>query len=291
MDSEAPLHNILADRYCGLGRFRRVAIRFEFEAETRLTFLREEQGYKGSAFHGRFETGLAQLAPAAWAALCNAAPTIKPYWLAPPLDNALEYQPGHIFHLDLALFGPAVCHAEACAEALRHTSGEAQLSTLRGRYRLIGSQALPFPRECPPPNNSPSTTRITLHCTTPLRLQGATRREPDFRSVFKKLLDRLRRLTALEPDAQPIDEAALHLLLSRAATIATVRNQLQWFDWPRYSPRQRTWMKLGGFRGQITFAGNLAPFIPYLRLGEWTHLGGKTGFGHGRYRLQIHEGA
>jgi CRISPR/Cas system endoribonuclease Cas6 (RAMP superfamily) len=44
-------------------------------------------------------------------------------------------------------------------------------------------------------------------------------------------------------------------------------------------------MKFGGLLGEIRFQGNLQPFIPYLQMGEWCHIGGKTSFGLGKYRL------
>jgi len=44
-------------------------------------------------------------------------------------------------------------------------------------------------------------------------------------------------------------------------------------------------MKFGGLLGTITYAGDLEPFIPYLALGEWIHIGGKTSFGLGKYNI------
>ena len=47
----------------------------------------------------------------------------------------------------------------------------------------------------------------------------------------------------------------------------------RWVDWERYSSRQDTRMKLGGFVGEVVYEGNLAPFLPYLVLGEMLHVG------------------
>ena len=44
-------------------------------------------------------------------------------------------------------------------------------------------------------------------------------------------------------------------------------------------------MKLGGLRGEITFEGDLSPFMPLLRLGEKVHVGQGTGFGLGGYEI------
>jgi hypothetical protein len=40
---------------------------------------------------------------------------------------------------------------------------------------------------------------------------------------------------------------------------------LRWYDWERYSGRQETRMKMGGFIGDITFVGNVEPFSSPLK--------------------------
>ena len=44
-------------------------------------------------------------------------------------------------------------------------------------------------------------------------------------------------------------------------------------------------MKLGGFVGQVTYAGDLEPFLPLLRLGTLVHIGKGTTFGLGKYEV------
>jgi hypothetical protein len=46
-------------------------------------------------------------------------------------------------------------------------------------------------------------------------------------------------------------------------------------------------MALGGVVGNWTLTGELAPFLPYLHLGQWLHVGKEATFGLGGYRLQI----
>ena len=38
--------------------------------------------------------------------------------------------------------------------------------------------------------------------------------------------------------------------------------------------------------GSINYRGDLDPYLPYLALGEWVHLGNKSSFGLGKYVLQ-----
>ena len=62
--------------------------------------------------------------------------------------------------------------------------------------------------------------------------------------------------------------------------------RLHWHDLPRYSSRQKTRMKLGGFMGKIFFSGSLLPFEEaLLSAAELFHLGKNTSFGLGRIEV------
>jgi len=75
-------------------------------------------------------------------------------------------------------------------------------------------------------------------------------------------------------------------LIEAAESVEVKKSTLRWRDWQRYSTRQETRMKLGGLVGQITYGGELAPFMPFLRAGELTHAGKGTSFGLGKYVFQ-----
>ena len=42
---------------------------------------------------------------------------------------------------------------------------------------------------------------------------------------------------------------------------------------------------MGCFMGDITFEGELAEFLPFLRLGEYLHVGKGTVYGLGEYEI------
>jgi len=44
--------------------------------------------------------------------------------------------------------------------------------------------------------------------------------------------------------------------------------------------------RTGGFKGHVTFSGNLIPFLPLLMIGEVIHIGKKTTQGLGRYLIE-----
>lgn len=76
-------------------------------------------------------------------------------------------------------------------------------------------------------------------------------------------------------------------LLEKAKGVNLTFRNLKWKELVRYSKRQRMGMKLGGFVGEMGFEGDLAPFLPYLRAGEYIHVGKATSFGHGKYKIEI----
>ena len=47
-------------------------------------------------------------------------------------------------------------------------------------------------------------------------------------------------------------------------------------------------MPLGGFVGEITYAGNLEALLPLLMLGELVHVGKATVLGHGKYVVEAY---
>jgi CRISPR/Cas system endoribonuclease Cas6 (RAMP superfamily) len=54
----------------------------------------------------------------------------------------------------------------------------------------------------------------------------------------------------------------------------------------RYSWRRDVSHDLSGFVGEIVFEGELEPFLPYLRLGEYLHVGKNAVFGNGWFRIE-----
>lgn len=61
---------------------------------------------------------------------------------------------------------------------------------------------------------------------------------------------------------------------------------LHWFDWFRYSSRQKTKIALGGIMGTFTLQGDLTKLYPYLVMGEYFHVGKSTVLGMGKYRIE-----
>lgn len=138
----------------------------------------------------------------------------------------------------------------------------------------------PQPPPCPP--------EFQVRFETPLRVKRgghfATPERFDFAAFFSGLLRRISLLMTFHGDkALTTDFKALS---QAARTIALAKADLHWREYTRYSSRQNTTMQLGGVMGVIELEGaELAPFWPYLWLGQWTHAGKAATMGLGRYRI------
>lgn len=140
-----------------------------------------------------------------------------------------------------------------------------------------------------PPAPAFAGSAVTLHFDSPLRLQTNGRRASADEFTPRKLLTTLIRRIALIHEFHGAGPLSLDFkaLASQAEAIGSER-QLEWRDWTRYSSRQQQKMDLGGVVGRWRLSGELAPFLPFLHLGQWLHLGKEATFGLGAYRLELH---
>lgn len=231
----------------------------------------------------------------------NAPP---PYVLKPPATNRQAFHPQDTLEFGLTLIGRALDALPYFIFAIDQI-GHRGLGRERGRYELRqvtvqrnGQSAVLFDgddqkiRDVPPAEAkhalpSEPITALTLGLQTPLRIKknGKLVTQLDFPTLFDSLVRRLTLLTVFygQSSLGLTDREDLH---AKAAQIKISKDNSFWYDWPRYSTRQRELMKLGGLRGAVSFEGDFAPFMPWLWLGEKVHLGQGTTFGLGAYSLK-----
>ena len=126
---------------------------------------------------------------------------------------------------------------------------------------------------------------ITIHYLTPTRItyEGQLHTAPEFHVIIRNLLRRLSNLAYFHCGGEfTLDFKGI---IEKSKEIETRDGDVHWHDWERYSARQDTRMKMGGFIGKVEYRGQLAEFLPLLRLGERLHVGKGTGFGLGRYEI------
>ncbi|MGH8614678.1 MAG: CRISPR system precrRNA processing endoribonuclease RAMP protein Cas6, partial [Gammaproteobacteria bacterium] len=238
----------------------------------------------------------------------------KPFVLVPPLETQCEYPPGSRLTCDLLLIGPACYSLTACLCAFEHLGREG-LGSARGRFdlerveRLVpsgppclllkqGRSAVMHPD---PPTTSQEVIRgwenreidqVTLTFETRLRLKNDNRLLrtcPEFATFLERVIARINLLSGAYHGGPMLERDAKQALLELAKHVSVRSHDLVWDDWARYSGRQKEWMQFGGLLGAVTYEGELRPFMPILALGEWLHVGGKTSFGLGRYRILLEE--
>ncbi len=265
--------------------------RFTLEAIDNITL----PAYKGSTFHGGFGHALMKISPTWYRYFFEPNTNSngdwpKPFIILPPLDELERYPKGHQFHCELTMFGEATQHYAIAQAAIEYLGMEMGLGYEQGKYKIIDiSKSQPTFQPSPSTSNS---QLITLHLPTRLRLKANNRlykQTPDFQLLMTRLLGRLKTLEKAYAE-QTIDMNTYQELISKSQNIKIKSNTIQWDDWDRFSGRQKKWMKFGGLMGDVSYTGELQPFMEYLKLGEWLHIGGKTSFGLGKYELDCQQG-
>jgi CRISPR-associated endoribonuclease Cas6 len=127
---------------------------------------------------------------------------------------------------------------------------------------------------------------ISLLFLTPTRIlyNAHLTLDLEFHIFIRNLLRRLSLISYFHCNVDP-SGWDFRAIIEKAKTITTITRDLRWYDWQRYSGRQESRIKMGGFIGNITFGGDTNPFMPLIRAGEILHVGKGTAFGLGKYRL------
>lgn len=242
-----------------------------------------------------------------------------PFIIEPPLDTRRLYEPGEELKFGLVLIGRAIDYLpyfiytfeelgrigigkgrgkyelrEVRVEG-RTRGGEGRegrtgeviyrgdTKTLSSKYRLITGHDLLVKEDSRIPHLG---SRIILLFLTPTRLkyEESLTSELEFHILLRNLLRRISLLSYFHCGKRL--EIDFRGMIEKARKIRTRDRELKWVDWERYSARQETRLKMGGFVGSITFEGELEEFLPVLRLGELVHVGKGTSFGLGQYRIE-----
>ncbi|MDF9391746.1 MULTISPECIES: CRISPR system precrRNA processing endoribonuclease RAMP protein Cas6 [Methylococcus] len=225
---------------------------------------------------------------------------------AAPHPFVLEVEPSHApqaIQIGVTLIGraernlPYLVHAlqQAGRQGIGKRDNRLELQTIRqhdgnGNTLPIWSAEQPLtPLPAAIPATPPLPERCRILLQTPLRLRREEHHvgpgEFGFAIFFGNLLRRLSMLSYFHTDT-PL-ETDFADLMTQARQVPLKDTELRWYDWTRYSSRQNTAMQMGGLLGSFILDGSrLAPFWPYLWLGQWTHTGKATSMGLGRYRIE-----
>jgi hypothetical protein len=235
-----------------------------------------------------------------------------PFILCPPLEEDRIYEPGELFRFRLSLIGKAIDYLpyfiytfeELGKMGFGRAKGNFSLEEVRvhkseqgveekiteqviysGKEKTLRNCALSFNPGFSHSILDSSLSTLDLLFLTPTRLkfQGELTSELRFHVFFRNLIRRISLLSYFHC-GEPL-EMDFQSLIRESESIKTNQSNLRWYDLERYSTRQGSRMKLGGFIGRISFSGDLNPFWHYLRLGKLVHVGKGSSFGLGKYEI------
>lgn len=231
----------------------------------------------------------------------------RPFIVKPPLEWTTSYRPGEPLVFDFVVIGEAIDYLPYFIVAFREL-GAGGFGLNRARCELSSIAALSSAGEVtavydgkegivrPPRDNLTwpaliarsaifnGQREITIRFLTPttLKMEGEMVTVPQFHALIKRLRDRVNALSyfycggALEVDFRELG--------AQAEKIKEVAVHSRWIDRGRRT-RKGFAQDLSGFVGEVTYRGELAPFLPLLLLGEYVHVGKNAAFGNGWYRL------
>lgn len=232
-----------------------------------------------------------------------------PFVLRPPHTGKLDYAPGDTFTCDLILIGEAINLLPWIVFAFDQIGKRRiGLQDKRGQCRLEKVESLPACDSQQPQtiytaetemltddglilrfddvmDSAPDVTdAIELEFITPtsIKVDGKWTSNLTFEHLIRNLLRRIRFLSYFHC-GEDLDIDA-HALLKAADSI-THELHLRWFRKDRYSYRAEKSVPMGGFTGPVRFEGDLEPFLPFIFLGAYLHIGHHTAFGFGQYRI------
>ncbi len=256
-------------------QFRLYALRLTFLARAAVSFPQAAasnrlRGAFGAILHRLGNAGIFE--PSSEAGPSGLADHPRPFvFRASHLDGATISQ-GEKFHFDFHWFDLRRSSLDTVLRAFAEMNADAEL------VNVCGADA---PLElCLDPIADP-VNHLTIRFETPteLKADGDLVERPEFGVVTARVRDRISTLRALYDDGPlTIDFREFG---ERAARIQMTRCDIHRVETSRRSSRTGQTHSLGGFVGEAEYAGDLAEFVPYLRVAQWTGVGRQTAWGKG----------
>ena len=233
-----------------------------------------------------------------------------PFILEPPRSGKLDYAPGDTFSCDLILIGEAINllpwmvftfdQIGKRRIGLHGKRGQCQLDKVeslpaRGDHQtqtiytaeteMLTDDGLILRLDDVLSAAPHAAAAIELAFLTPtsIKVDGKWARELTFEHLIRNLLRRIRFLSYFHC-GEDLDVDAPGVI--KASTAVSHHLCLNWLRKDRYSYRAEKSVPMGGFIGKVRFAGELEPFLPFIYLGEYLHIGHYTAFGFGQYRIE-----
>ena len=234
-----------------------------------------------------------------------------PFILQPPRTGKQEYAPGDTFACNMILIGEAINLLPWMVFTFDQIGKRrVGLRGERGECLLKEVESLPADRGCSSQTIYTAETEmltddglilgvdgvmqaaphvadaieLEFFTHTSIKVNGKWTSNLTFEHFLRNLLRRIRFLSYFHC-GEDLDVDARALIEASGAVIH--QPNFRWHRADRYSYRGERSVPMDGFTGQIRFSGELEPFLPFIFLGEYLHIGHHTAFGHGQYRLTL----
>ena len=227
---------------------------------------------------------------------------LRPFILKPSLGRKQFFLANETLYLQQILVGKAIQYLPYFVYTFLRM-GERGIGRDRGRYTLEALYAVDAAGQKTPifnPDNGRLETefpriqldaiktqlvpQVTVQLLTPtqIKFKGKITYQLDFPLFLKAILRRYHRLRYAHGDGKrehfAIDWEA-------ADNVEVVHQEIEHHRFRRYSNRQGRPIPMQGVTGRIVYRGNLTPFYPWLKIGEYLHVGKGATFGMGWYRV------
>ena len=232
-----------------------------------------------------------------------------PFVLEPPRTRKRNYAPGETFTCNLVLIGEAIdllpwlvlafhemgkrriglrdqrgtCRLDK-VESLSAQGSELCQTIYTAETEMLTDEGLILGLADVIAGMPHATNAIELEFLTPTSIKhdGQWIRNLTFELLARNLLRRIRFLSYFHC-GEDLDVDA-HRLIEAAGSIRS-NFCFHWVRIKRRSSRTERTVPMWGFVGTNRFEGDLKPFLPLIRLGEYLHIGHHTAFGYGQYRI------
>jgi hypothetical protein len=138
--------------------------------------------------------------------------------------------------------------------------------------------------EAEPRAGQAAAVKITLESPLRLKTEGKVQTEITFEGLVRNLFRRLH-LISLYSCGGP-DYVDFTHYIERAGRIKSEGSRVSWYNQRRFSMRQEKSISVSGLTGWLRYEGEMGEFMPYLRLGEYLHIGKGTAFGLGKIKVE-----
>lgn len=228
----------------------------------------------------------------------------RPFLLEPPLTRKRFFLKNEVFYLNLLLMGKAIDYLpyflygfmKMGEEGIGMDKGKFDVFSLKSlngdgnRKEIYSSDTQKLQTDFDRLNlfqlKEKFLPQLTLQFLTPtyIQMRGQILEEIEFETLVKTIIRRFKSLSYFHSSAEKVEYS---VDFKNASEVEIVHSDLKMVSYQRYSNRQKKNLPLTGFTGKITYRGEIGPFYPWLKIGEYLHVGKGTVFGMGWYRILL----